>query len=80
MFGYEMDGSDAAGAGSARTNALLRFLRKLEVEGLSAQMEPADEAILVRAVDDWQQKRYSYPFLKRDSEVIKVLNAAPGSN
>jgi hypothetical protein len=37
-------------------------------------------AILARAVDDWQQERYSYPFLKRDSQVIKVLNAVPGSN
>lgn len=79
-LGYGLDSSDAAAGGNARTDAVLRFLRRLEVEGPSAEPEPADAAILARAVDDWRQERYSYPFLKRDSQVIKVLNAVPGSN
>jgi hypothetical protein len=73
-FGYGITG------GNPRTNAVLRFLRQLEIEGPNAQPSPADAAILEGAVDDWQQKRYSYPFLKRDNQVMKVLNAAPGSN
>lgn len=65
-FGYGIDGN---GGGNPRTNTLLRFLRRLEVEGPSAQPELGDVAILAGAVDDWQQKRYSYPFLKRNSQV-----------
>lgn len=65
-LGYEIDGN---GGGNPRTNALLRFLRRLEIEGPSAQPDPADVAILVRAVGDWQHERYSYPFLKRNSQV-----------
>ncbi|KAH9074154.1 hypothetical protein EDB83DRAFT_2312511 [Lactarius deliciosus] len=80
-LGYRLEGSGAAvGGGNARTDALLRFLHRLEVEGPNAEPEPADAAILARALDDWQQERYSYPFLKRDSEIIKVLNAVPGSS
>jgi len=78
-FGCSLDDSGAAPAGGhVRTYAVLRFLRRLEVEGPSVGPEPADVAILVKSVGDWQH--YSYPFLKRDSELIKVLNAAPGSN
>jgi hypothetical protein len=78
-FGYDLDGS---GEGvNARTNAVLRFMRRLEVEGPGAEPEPADAATLAKSVNDWQHARYSYPFLKkRDSQVIKVLNADPGSN
>ncbi|KAH8987812.1 hypothetical protein EDB92DRAFT_1817752 [Lactarius akahatsu] len=79
-LGYDLEGSGAAAGGNVRTDALLRFLHRLEVEGPNAEPEPADAAILARAVDDWQQERYSYPFLKRDSKVIKVLNAVPGSS
>ncbi|KAH9003377.1 hypothetical protein EDB86DRAFT_2826534 [Lactarius hatsudake] len=79
-LGYRLEGGGAAAGGNARTDALLRFLHRLEVEGPSAKPEPGDAAILAGALDDWQQERYSYPFLKRDSEVIKVLNAAPGSS
>ena len=83
-FGFRLDGSDppatpataaaaaagdTAAGGNPRTNAVLRFLRKLEVEGPGAAPDPADAAILANAVDAWQQERYSYPFLKRDSEV-----------
>ena len=65
-FGYQIDGN---GSGNPRTNALLRFLRRLEMEGPSAQPEPGDAAILVRAVDAWKQERYSYPFLKNNRQV-----------
>ena len=68
-LGYGLEGSGAAAGGNPRTDAVLRFLRRLEVDGPSAEPEPADAAILARAVDDWQQERYSYPFLKRDSQV-----------
>ncbi|KAH9171383.1 hypothetical protein EDB89DRAFT_2179211 [Lactarius sanguifluus] len=68
-LGYRLEGRGAAVGGNARTNAVLRFLHRLEVEGPNAKPEPADAAILARAVDDWQQERYSYPFLKRDSQV-----------
>ncbi|KAH9031673.1 hypothetical protein EDB85DRAFT_1891063 [Lactarius pseudohatsudake] len=79
-LGYRLEGGGAAAGGNARTDALLRFLRRLEVEGPKAQPEPADAAILTRAVYDWEQERYTYPFLKRDSQIIKVLNAVPGSS
>ncbi|KAH9061119.1 hypothetical protein EDB87DRAFT_485203 [Lactarius vividus] len=68
-LGYRLEGSGAGPGGNARTDALLRFLHRLEVEGPNAEPEPVDAAILARAVDDWQQERYSYPFLKRDSQV-----------
>ena len=69
-LGYSLEGSDGAAAGgNERTNAVLRFLRRLEMEGPNAQPDPADAAILVRTLDDWQHERYSYPFLKRDSQV-----------
>ena len=74
-FGYGLDGSGAAG-GNARTNAVLRFMRRLEVEGPNAKPEPADAAIL-ESVDEWQQGRYSYPFLKRDSQVIFFHTPTP---
>jgi hypothetical protein len=64
-LGYSLEGS----GGNPRTNAVLRFLRRLEMEGPGAKLDPADAAILVRTMDDWQHERYSYPFLKRDSQV-----------
>ncbi|KAI9458692.1 hypothetical protein BJY52DRAFT_1186813 [Lactarius psammicola] len=79
-FEYDLEGSGAAEGGNPRTDAVLRYLRRLEVEGPNAEPEPADAANLARAGDDWQQERYSYSFLKRDSQVIKVLNAVPDSN
>ncbi|KAI9438583.1 hypothetical protein H4582DRAFT_2098571 [Lactarius indigo] len=79
-LGYGLEGSGAAAGGNERTDAVLRFLRRLEVEGPNAEPEPRDAAILFRAVDPSQQERYSYPFLKRDSRIIKLLNAVPGSN
>jgi hypothetical protein len=52
--------------GNARTDAVLRFVRRLEVEGPGAEPEPFAEAD-----DDWrQQQPYLYPFLKQpDPEV-----------
>jgi len=53
--------------GNARTDAVLRFVRRLEVEGPGAEPEPFAEAD-----DDWrrQQLRCLYPFFKqRDPEV-----------
>ena len=54
--------------GNARTDAVLRFVRRLEVEGPGAEPEPFAEA---ETDDDWrQQQRYLYPFLKQpDPEV-----------
>jgi hypothetical protein len=62
------------GKGNARTDVVLRFLRRLEVEGPRAEPpEPcAAGAQAGDVVDDWQlqQQRYSYRFLKkRDPEV-----------
>ena len=62
------DGSSAGGGGNARTDAALRYLRRLEVEGPDAEPEPL--IITASEVDDWQQRQYYYPFLKkRDPEV-----------
>ena len=83
-FGYALDGSSSssgigavAGGGNARTNAVLRFLRRLEMDGPGAEPESADATVLARAVDDWLQERYSYPFLKRDSQVGSPLIPPP---
>ncbi|KAH8980554.1 hypothetical protein EDB92DRAFT_1820526 [Lactarius akahatsu] len=57
-LGYGLEGSSTAAGRNVRTDALLRFLHWLEVEGPNAELEPADVAILARAVDDWQQERY----------------------
>ena len=55
--------------GNARTDAVLRYVRRLEVEGPDAEPEP----FAAEADDDWQQQqqqRYLYPFLKQcDPEV-----------
>ena len=56
-----VEGGDSHGAdgdGNARTDAVLQFLRRLEVEGPRASPEPVDD-------DDWQQQRHLYPFLKK---------------
>jgi len=78
-FGYTEDGnssstsSTSGGVGrNVRTDVALRFLRRLETEGPGAEPEP-----LAEAEDEWGQRQYSYPFLKkRDREVgfsLRVL-------
>lgn len=67
-LGYVEGGG--SGSGNARTDAALRYLRRLEVEGPAAKPEP-----LTRVDDDWQRHRYFYPFLKkRDREVCPFFN------
>ena len=65
QLGYVEGGGDEDG-GNALTDAVLRFLRRLEAEGPCATPEPFAEMD-----DDWlQQKPDLYPFLKkRDPEV-----------
>jgi len=60
---YVEGGNNPDGDGNARTDAVLQFLRRLEVEGPHARPEPVDG-------DGWQQQRHLYRFLKkRNSEV-----------
>ena len=60
---------DSGSNGNALTNAALRYLRRLELEGPGAQPEP-----LAKADDDWRRHHYIYPFLKkRDSEVCPIF-------
>jgi len=67
--GVDGEGGDG-GSGNAHTDAALRYLGRLEVEGPNAIPEDSE-------VD----ADYFYPFLKEpDPEVIKTLNAAPGAH
>ena len=60
---------DSGSNGNALTDAALRYLRRLELEGPGAQPEP-----LAEADDDWRRHHYIYPFLKkRDSEVCPIF-------
>ncbi|KAN0113925.1 hypothetical protein V8E52_007233 [Russula decolorans] len=77
--GSDGGGVDGEGGGdcngNARTDAVLRYLRRLEVEGPNAIPESPTDS----------EGNYFYPFLKkRDPEattqVIKTLNAAPGAD
>ncbi|KAI0252517.1 hypothetical protein BJV78DRAFT_1153652 [Lactifluus subvellereus] len=67
-------GGDGGGGGNARTDAALRFLRRLETEGpRAAPPDPPPELD-----EHGHPQRRFYPFLrKRDGEVIKALNAKP---
>ncbi|KAN0129869.1 hypothetical protein V8E53_012341 [Lactarius tabidus] len=69
-FRCTVDGNAVPAGGNPRTNALLHFLWRLEMEGPNVQPEPADVAILARAVDDWQQEHYLYPFHTCNSQCI----------
>ncbi|KAI9509271.1 hypothetical protein F5148DRAFT_1189044 [Russula earlei] len=75
--GYTEEGGDGAdGARNVRTDIALRFLRRLETEGLRAEPE-----LLPDVIDVWGQHREHYPFLKpRNHEIIKTRNAVPGVN
>ncbi|KAI0298661.1 hypothetical protein B0F90DRAFT_1632351 [Multifurca ochricompacta] len=55
-LGY-VEGDGSGKGGNARTDAALRFLRRLEVEGPSAEPETQEQPAL--------QQGYYYPFLKR---------------
>jgi hypothetical protein len=65
QLGYVEGGGGDGDEGNALTDTVLRFLRRLEVEGPYAKLEPFAEMD-----GDWQQQqRHSYHFLKeRDPE------------
>jgi hypothetical protein len=66
QLGYVEGGADGD-EGNALTDAALRFLRRLEVEGPRAKPEP-----LAEMNGDWQQQRHSYGFLKERNPEASV--------